>query len=113
MNTDKIDAEIVRFNTELKAARCRVTIERRHSRLCLRGTFPPKPGTDKTAPHTQRLLLGLIYATPAGLRAVRKKAFIISEQLNEGSFSWSEWLEPDKGSQTVIERQLTWPVDDN
>jgi len=99
LNTEKIDAEITKLNAELRAARCRVIIQRRHDRLVLRAILPPKPG-DNRRPFQQRLPLG-IYATPAGLRAARKKALILSEQLNEGSFSWSEWLEPDKTSQTV------------
>ncbi len=99
LNTEKIDAGIAKLNAELRAARCRVVVQRRHDRLVLRAILPAKPG-DNRRPFQQRLPLG-IYATPAGLRAARKKALGLSEQLNEGSFSWSEWLEPDKGSQTV------------
>lgn len=100
-NTEKIDAAIAQTNTELRAARCRLTIERRHDRLVLRGTFPPKPESDRAKPFTQRLSLGLVYATPGGLRAARKKALLVSEQLNEGAFAWADWLEDKASIQTI------------
>lgn len=98
---NSIDSAIAKTNTELKAARCRVTIERRHDRLILRATFPPKPGSDRVKPHTQRLSIGIVYATPAGLRAARKQALIVSSQLDENTFLWSNWLEPSKASKPI------------
>lgn len=101
MSTQKIDAAITQTNAELKAARCRLRIERRHDRLVLRGMFPPKPESDRAKPYTQRLSIGLVYATPAGLRAARKQALLVSEQLNEGAFAWADWLEDKASTQTI------------
>ncbi|MGF1518140.1 MAG: site-specific integrase [Nodosilinea sp.] len=101
MSTEKNDAAIAQTNAELKAARCRLRIERRHDRLVLRGMFPPKPESDRDKPFTQRLSIGLVYATPAGLRAARKQALLVSEQLNEGLFAWADWLEDKAGTQTI------------
>ncbi len=102
-STAKIDADIAKTNAELKAARCRLSIERRHDRLVLRGTFPPKPNSERAKPYTQRLSLGMVYATPAGLRVARKQALRVSEQLIEGNFSWSEWLESPLDTRTVAQ----------
>lgn len=102
-STAKIDADIAKTNAELRAARCRLSIERRHDRLVLRGTFPPKPNSDRPKPYTQRLSLGMVYATPAGLRVARKQALLVSEQLIEGRFAWSEWLESPLDTRTVAQ----------
>ncbi len=103
MGTEKLDSEITRVNSELKAARCRVRVERRHDRLVLRGTFPPKPDSSRLKPYSQRLSLGLVYATPAGLRAARKQALKVSEQLNEGLFSWADWLDDKQATRTIAQ----------
>lgn len=97
-STEKIDADIAKTNAELKAARCRCRVYRRHDRLVLRGKLPPRPDSFKTGPHTQWLKIGLIYATAAGLRVARKKALEVSEQLIEGTFDWADWLEDQKAT---------------
>ena len=100
MPKEKIDDAIAKLNCELKIIRCRMRVERRHDRLVLRGTLPPKPTSSKNKPYSQRLSIGPIYATTAGLRTAKKKAFQVSELLDEGRFSWNKWL--DEGDRSVV-----------
>jgi len=101
MPKEKIDDAIAKLNRDLKIIRCRLRVERRHDRLVLRGTLPPKPTSAQTKPYSQRLSVGPIYATPAGLRAAKKKALQVSELLDEGRFSWDKWL--DEGDRSVVD----------
>jgi integrase len=101
MPKEKIDEAIAKLNRELKLIRCRLRVERRHDRLVLRGTLPPKADSAKTKPYSQRLSIGTNYATPAGLRAAKKKALQVSELLDEGRFSWGQWL--DEGDRSVAD----------
>jgi integrase len=98
---EKIDSEINKVNDQLRAARCRVIIQRRHDRLVLRGTLPPRPESAHSKPYRQRLSLGMVYATPAGLRAARKQALKVSEQLDEGRFTWADWVEDLRASHAI------------
>lgn len=109
MSKEKIDEAIAKLNGELKLIRCRLRVERRHDRLVLRGTLPPKPTSTKAKPHSQRLSIGTVYATPAGLRAAKKKALQVSELLDEGRFSWGQWL--DEGDRSVADWAKAFKMD--
>lgn len=87
-----IEAELSKVNSRLKSSGTRVAVEKRGNSLLLRGTFPPKAGSEKSKPYQQRLFLGL-KASIAGLRASEQKAKIISGQLELKTFNWSEWVE--------------------
>jgi integrase len=78
-------------------------IQRRHDRLVLRGTLPPRPGSTHSKPYRQRLGLGMVYATSAGLRAARKQALKISEQLDDGTFTWANWIDDPKDSKAIAQ----------
>ncbi|MFM7472285.1 MAG: site-specific integrase [Nodosilinea sp.] len=92
MDGEKIDTAIRQLNQRLKAARLGLAVERRGDRLGLRGTLPPRPGSDRHRPHQQRLPLGLP-ATPAGLKQIEQEAKVIAGQLIQRNFSWHPYLE--------------------
>ena len=81
---------IEEINARLKLAKIGVTVRARGkgNRLCVRGTFPPRPG--KIAGGQDDIPLG-IYTNPAGLKAAEKAAKKIGTQLADGVFNWAEW----------------------
>jgi hypothetical protein len=89
-----IDGKLLELNSRLKAAGTRVTVQRRGGTLLLRGTFPPRPHSDKTKPYQQRIFLGL-KASVAGIKAAEQQAKIISAQLELGQFRWEDWFEEE------------------
>jgi integrase len=91
-----IDDRISKLNTGFRSLRMKVQIERRGDTLNLRGTFPPKPGSDRLNPYQQRLSLS-IPATPQGLKQVEQEAKIIAGQLTQKSFSWKQYLAAGAG----------------
>jgi len=90
-NDNGIDVRIAQANGRLKAARVRVSIERRGGVLWLRGTFPPKPGSTQTQPYRQKFGLG-VNANPAGVQHAEKQARLMGAQLNLQQFGWANWL---------------------
>ncbi|NDJ16377.1 site-specific integrase [Myxacorys almedinensis] len=88
---DHLDEKIVQVNQRLKAAQLGLQIERRHTKLNLRGTLPPRPASAKLRPHQQRLCLGLP-ATPTGLKQAEQEVKIIAGQLLQHSFDWHNYL---------------------
>ncbi|MFK0733708.1 MAG: integrase [Gloeotrichia echinulata GP01] len=82
-------------NDRLKAGKVGVRVEARGDRLSLRGTFPPKPGSNKVIWHQQYLSLG-IYANPAGLQRAEAEAKIVGGMLARDEFDWSRYLEGDQ-----------------
>ncbi|MBD2091618.1 site-specific integrase [Microcoleus sp. FACHB-1515] len=86
-----IDAKITQLNQRLKIAQLGVQIERRGQKLSLRGTFPPRPDSERLRSHQQRLSLNLP-ATPAGLKQAEQEAKIIAAQLLQNTFSWRNYL---------------------
>jgi len=48
-----MDELIDKTNKVLKVGCCGLTIEMTERKLRLRGTLPPKPGSNKTEPHQQ------------------------------------------------------------
>lgn len=90
MNQLGIDGRIAQANGRLKAARLRVQIERRGDWLYCRGTFPPKPGSDRAVPYQQRIRLGCP-ATPIGIREAEHKAKEIGAALIREKFDWADY----------------------
>jgi hypothetical protein len=86
-----IDEKISRLNQRLKVAHLGLQVERRGKKLCLRGTLPPKPGSNRLRPFQQRLSLGLP-ATASGLRQIEQEAKVIAAQLIQNTFSWQAYL---------------------
>ena len=89
-----IDGKVAQANGRLKAGKVGVAIEVRGDRLCLRATFPPRPGSSATVPHQQRLALK-VHANPAGLRIAEQEARRIGVLLDSGSFDWAEFLDSE------------------
>ncbi|ANV87619.1 hypothetical protein [Picosynechococcus sp. PCC 7117] len=58
---------IQEINRDLSAGNIGVSVEIRGKRVYLRAFLPPKPGTGRTAPHRQRIALG-VYASEEGLK---------------------------------------------
>lgn len=87
-----LEEELSRLNARLKAGGTRVTVERRGKTLLFRGTFPPKPQSDKLEPYQQRLFLGYRFSV-AGLRQAESTAKKISAELELRTFNWQDWLD--------------------
>ncbi|MGK7940009.1 MAG: hypothetical protein AB4062_07625 [Crocosphaera sp.] len=87
----KFDDKLTHLNEKLKIASIPLTIEQRGSKLCIRGVFPPKPGSSIDRPHQQRLSLHLP-ATIEGLKAAEAKAKEISGQLVFDKFNWEHYV---------------------
>jgi hypothetical protein len=76
----------------LKAGRCGLTIEMAQRKLRLRGTLPPKPVSNKTEPHQQRIPLGY-FGNPAGIKRAEADAKKIAAQLIQKEFNWQDWVD--------------------
>ena len=96
-----IDGKVAQANGRLKAGKVGVAIEIRGDRLCLRATFPPRPGSSATGPHQQRLSLK-VHANPAGLKIAEQEARRIGVLLDSGSFDWAEFL-GDEAPDTCVD----------
>jgi len=86
-----LDAQIDQVNSRLKAARMGLRVERRGDLLALRGTLPPRPDSDRSRPHQQRISLRLP-ANKAGLKQAEQEAKVIAARLIEQTFDWRPYL---------------------
>lgn len=86
-----IQDRVAQVNQRLKVAQLGVQIECRGQKLCLRGTFPPRPNSSRLRSHQQRLSLGLP-VTAAGLKQAEQQAKVVAAQLIQKSFSWRDYL---------------------
>jgi integrase len=106
----EISARINQANGRLKSARVGARIERKGNRLILRGTLPPKPDSNRSAPYQQKIYLG-IPANPDGVRRAEKEARKVGALLATKEFSWEAYQRETRvESQTaceVIERFKT------
>jgi integrase len=83
-----LDAALADHNARLAAIGIALRIERRGSRLGLRGPLPCRQGGQR---HTvQRLSLGLP-ATAAGLEQARQQLREVLRQLEHNCFGWERW----------------------
>ncbi|WP_143467600.1 site-specific integrase [Leptolyngbya ohadii] len=102
---EAIDSRIAQTNQRLKAAQMRLQIERRGTKLCLRGTLPPRPGSDRLRPYQQRVPLDLP-ATPSGLKQAEQQVKIIAAQLIQNNFDWRQFL-PVAGGKRLNQMDLS------
>lgn len=86
-----IDAQITQLNLRLKVGQIGLQLERRGNKLSLRGTFPPRPGSQRDRAYQQRLSLSLP-ATTAGIKQAEREAKIIAGQLLQNTFDWQRYL---------------------
>jgi integrase len=99
-------------NTRLKAANIRLSIyvPPGTTKLYLRGTLPPKPGSSHLAPHQQTLSLNLP-GTPSGLIAAEAAAKRIAGQVPVKQFDWTDWLKaPTKEERSTRPTVQHWIV---
>jgi hypothetical protein len=89
--THPLDSQIATVNARLKAARLGLMIERRGDMLALRGTLPPRPGSDRLRPYQQRIALKLP-ANKAALKQAEQEAKVIAAKLIEQTFDWHPYL---------------------
>lgn len=86
-------------NQRLKDSNAGIIIEKRGSKLSLRGMLPPKEGQGK--PYQQRISLG-IYGNPYGIKVAEKQAQKIASLLALNQFSWDEYSKvPPKKQESV------------
>ncbi len=85
-----LDAEIQRQNNLLAATGIALRLERRGSRLGLRGPLPCRRGSG--AYPVQRLSLGLA-ADPPGLEQARLQLRRVMQQLQQQRFRWDDWTQ--------------------
>lgn len=90
-DSDSIDQRIAQSNERLRAAQLGLIIERRGTKLGLRGTLPPRPGSHRLNPHQQRIPLNLPLS-PKGLKQAEQTAKIVAADLLQSSFDWSKYL---------------------
>jgi hypothetical protein len=87
-----IEQYITEANTRLKAGKTGMVIELRFNKLCLRGQLPPRPGSAKPEPYSQRVPLKYL-GNPAGIAQAEADAFLVAGQLIKEKFSWHDWIE--------------------
>ncbi|MGB3787800.1 MAG: site-specific integrase [Phormidesmis sp.] len=88
-----ISEKIAAINQKLRAQLLGVVIGQSANMLHLRGVFPPKPGSNKTRPHQQRLFLHAP-ANPAGLKFAEREARLVGAQLGAREFDWAKYIAP-------------------
>lgn len=105
----KADELLKAVNARLKAAKAGVGIctANTSSRLYLRATLPPKPGSKKDKPYQQKVALG-VYFNAAGLKRAESEAKRLSADLAMGQFNWADWEKvsesnPKKSGDTCAE----------
>lgn len=86
-----LDDLLIKVNKRLKVAQLSIQIERRGNALALRGTFPPRPGSDRQQPHQQRIPLKLP-ANKVGLKQAEQEAKVVAARLIERTFDWGHYL---------------------
>ncbi len=92
--SDKLEKLLTAANDRLKKGNCGIKIYKRGNKLSLRGTFPPKPGSEKTQSYQQYLSLGL-YANAAGMQQAEKQGKKLSSQLALNEFEWKNWIDAE------------------
>ena len=83
-----LDGPIREHNAQLAASGVSLRLERRGERLAIRGPLPSRQG--KGSMVVQRISLGLP-ADAAGLEEARQALRRVVQQLQQQSFSWSQW----------------------
>jgi integrase len=89
------------INQRLKAALCPLRLRQRGNALYLRGTFPPKPGTEHTGSRQYDISLGVL-ASADGLRRAYLEAQQVGTLLAMGQFTWERFLGEKQPEQLAI-----------
>lgn len=97
---------LAQANGRLKAAKIGVKILQAGHRLCLRATFPPRPGSQKDQPYQQRLYLGY-HANPTGLQLAEQEARVVGTLLEKKEFSWEPYLTTASDTPQICQDWIT------
>jgi hypothetical protein len=81
---------ISQANGRLKVGKIGVKIEIKGDRLYLRATLPPKPDSQKSTPHQQRIAFG-IHANVDGVKLAEQKAREVGAAIDAKTFSWESY----------------------
>lgn len=100
------EERLTKTNAQLKIGKIRCAIEKRGNRLYLVATLPPKPNSAQPNPHRQKIALGSS-ATIAGLQYAERRAKLLSAQLDNNNFDWSEWIE-EKSTKPSVKSANDW-----
>lgn len=92
-------------NQRLKAGNCAVKVNQQGGRLYLRGTLPPKPGSDKSNPYQQRINRGYFF-NPAGIKRAEADANQVNRDLMLEQFDWKNWSE-EKVEANIVKHWIT------
>jgi integrase len=90
-----LDELLREHNAQLAASGVSLRLERRGQRLALRGPLPCRHGSGAVL--VQRISLGLA-ADPSGLEQARAALRRVVQQLQQQTFSWSQWGQASVGS---------------
>jgi hypothetical protein len=82
-------------NQKLAALNSKIKVVQRGSKLSLRGTLPPRPGSKQRKPYQQYVALG-VDCNPAGLEYAEGKALEVIGLLSQKRFSWDGLQENDQ-----------------
>lgn len=88
---DLSKSRIAQANGRLKAGKIPVLIQQIGNKLYLQATLPPKPDSEKTSRHQQRIALG-IPANPAGVSLAENEARKVGGLLAVGEFDWQPYV---------------------
>lgn len=102
----KTFAEAVKdYNQRLKIANLGVSIDIKGTRLALRATLPPRPGSKLTKRHQQRIATGL-RANMDGLREAYEQAKLLGARVSTGKFDWADYREPDSAVSGLVREHV-------
>ena len=92
MSAEKILKLLAAANNQLKIANTGISIYKptNSNRLSIRGTLPPKPGSNKQKPFQQAIPLG-IYCNAAGIKKAKLEAQKLGTAIALGEFDWSNY----------------------
>jgi len=97
-----VEQSLRKANVRLKGTGVTLEVRGSNQILNVRGTFPPKPFTQKSQPYQQRIPLHNDHGAPVKAQSVaavqwaEQQAKRISADLNLGKFSWDDWVPEEK-----------------
>ena len=98
---------ISQANGRLKVGKIGVKIEIKGDRLYLRATLPPKPDSQKSTPHQQRIALG-IHANVDGVKLAEQKAREIGAAIDAKTFTWESYQKTKSVEPVRVKTVADW-----
>lgn len=120
MVSEKAKKLVSEANKALGKSRVKLEVHGKGDWLSLRGTFPPKPGSNKTIPYQQRISLDIRVIDKSSIETAKTIAKRVDIDLNEGLFDWRKFdgFEEEERAVTVahwvdVFTQHWWSVNSN